>query len=353
MTRSPEEIRDEWKTQWRKLARADDGAWLRETLRRPDASTEDLVEGMMTMFDHFPVERPDDDLWKPNYLLHWQRYGLDPAAEYLATVRLHGDRHALLFAEPDSLQKIPFDELFEALGTDRIVVENYEPDFEQNRRAAAFIEEALSLPPVVGTQHMVLSWNGDETYLEVDLSRRVADTIEAAYRQLDTPIETAFIDTIHEAWTQMRQHRQGSEPLSETTSELDLPTDLSATVEDASHIAFELALDHPDVRDRSIALLRDFAAVLADAPDISAALRDKMRLHEACIRVADEDDSAAWQIISEVFDRELPDDPDIATFLENTEEKRSPTYRTLVNSLDTVSVLTETIEFDKDAFYVY
>lgn len=353
MTRSPEDIRDEWMTQWREAAREDDGAWLRQELRQPDAETADLVEGMMTMFEHFPVERPEDEVVLPNYLLRWQRYGMDPAEEYLVTVRLHGDQHAVLFSEPDSLPNIPFDTLLEELGTERIVVENYEPDFEENRRAVAFVEEALSLTPLLSNLETVLPWNGDETYCEVELSNRVGDTIVAAYRHLETPVETSFIETIHEAWDQMRQHRQAGEPLSETTSTLGLRTDLSATVEDASHIAFELALEHPDVRDQSLSLFRDFAEVLSNAPDVSEELHNEIRLHEACLLVADREESSAWQIISEVFDRPLADDPEIETFLESIENKRASDYRALVSSLETVSVLTDTIDFDKDEFYVY
>ncbi|MFB6351331.1 MAG: hypothetical protein ABEN55_23365 [Bradymonadaceae bacterium] len=179
MTESPSEIRNEWIEKWRSAAEEDDAEWLKEELRRPDGDPGELVDGMTTLLEHIPVEEPEED-WETNFLLHWQCYGIEPAEQYLVTVRLHGDRHAVLFAEPDSLDRIPFAALLEELGTERIVVENFEPDFERIDYAVAFIEEALSLTRPLSGSEAALPWTGDADQMEVELTERVKRKIERA-----------------------------------------------------------------------------------------------------------------------------------------------------------------------------
>jgi hypothetical protein len=181
MTKSTSEIRSEWIAEWREAAEEDDATWLKKVVGQPDADPEELIEGMNILFEYFPVEEPTDDTWNPNYLLEWQQYGFEPADKYLVIVRLHGTHHAILFSEPDSLDRIPFQALFEELETERVVVENYEPDIETNRDAVAFIEEALGLTPPLATGQTALPWDGDAERFILKLSDCVRQKIERTY----------------------------------------------------------------------------------------------------------------------------------------------------------------------------
>ena len=172
MGKTIEEIRSSWINQWREEASADDGRWLREVLELADAETSALVEGQVRVMELIPVEEPEEDGWDPNHLLYWQEYGVDPDEEFLVAVRLHGEGHAVVFGEPDSLDRLPFGEFVDALGVERIVIESGDGDMETLVDAAAFLEAGLGLsPPSLGMRTAtVLPWNGDAHRFEVDLT---------------------------------------------------------------------------------------------------------------------------------------------------------------------------------------
>lgn len=175
MSKTTDQIRKGWIKQWRNDAEADDAAWLRDVLEQPDASTSELVEGQALLFEHIPVDEPEDD-WDPNALLHWQEYGADTDDEWLVIVKLYGQRNAVLISEPDSLDRLPFDQLLDDLSTERIVIENNDDDMETLIDAECLIESALDLQPAANGlgSETALPWNGDSTSVEVDLSSNMA-----------------------------------------------------------------------------------------------------------------------------------------------------------------------------------
>jgi hypothetical protein len=172
MSKTTDEIRSAWITRWRDEAAADDGVWLRNLLGQPDAQTPDLVDGQVRLLELVPVEEPEDGDWDPNFLLHWQTYGAD-IDEDLVTVWLHGEHHAVLFSEPDSLDLLPFEQILDALQTERVVIENGDDDMETLVDAASFIESALGLSPpsFAMDAETALPWTGDSRRFEVDLTR--------------------------------------------------------------------------------------------------------------------------------------------------------------------------------------
>ncbi|AWV89748.1 hypothetical protein [Bradymonas sediminis] len=177
MSKKTEQIRTNWMVQWRKEALADDAAWLRDMLENPDATTSELIDAQLTLLSLIPVEEPEGD-WDPNYLLSWQRYDAE-LDEDLVTIQLHGKKHALLFAEPDTLEELPFDQIFEALQTERVAIESGDDDIETLFDAANYIEATLDLPAPdfdAGAQ-TTLPWTGDSGRLEVDLTSPEAQQV--------------------------------------------------------------------------------------------------------------------------------------------------------------------------------
>ncbi len=177
MSDTIDKIRNAWINSWRDEAAADDGVWLRDLLGQADAQTSELVEGQVQLLEFIPVEEPEDDRWDPNYLLHWQKYGADLDDEELVIVRLHGQHHAVLLGEPDSLDLLPFEQILDTLQTERMVINNNDAEMETLINAASFIESALGLSPASFAMDAQtgLPWSGDSSRFEVDLTSPEAE----------------------------------------------------------------------------------------------------------------------------------------------------------------------------------
>jgi hypothetical protein len=171
-----DKIRNQFIEQWKAAARADDGAWLKRVLEQPDADLDALIESTSAAIGCIEVEDldPDDPDWDPNFALAWQAYGTDPERKFLATIRLHGDEHAVLFGEYDAFESYDLESLVADRAFDRIVLLMPEAaESDEIADAAAFVEQALGIevPPYDVTGEMALPWNGSSRRLEVELPR--------------------------------------------------------------------------------------------------------------------------------------------------------------------------------------
>jgi len=168
------EIRNTWLNSWRDAAKKDGGAWLASIFGAAKDDAEQLTEDMLTAISEIPIEEPDDEDngFDVNFVLHWQRYGIDVEDDELATLYFEGKRRAAIFAQVDAISELPLKAFLDTTSAKSIVIElpPNSRNHDEMKNAIEFFEDGLGLEADLLEDGSRLPWNGDDTRVALDLN---------------------------------------------------------------------------------------------------------------------------------------------------------------------------------------